>query len=302
MNFTPSTIIITYMTMFIIGCMLGYGLEVLFRRLCTAKKWVNPGFLVGPWLPLYGSGLVIMFSLTMLFANVFSSDVAIYNPFGNIFGRTLASGATPYDLIIIGCMWISLVLLEFLAGILFVKGFKIRLWDYTNMRGNIMGVICPLFNLFWLIIAVGYYYLLSPIVYLSMQEGAQYMFGTSDGSHVAHFGLILVIGIIYGFFIIDLVKSLNLFHAIRKFTKESTIVKKYEELREEVKRKQATAKAKISEHIPEVFKKRKQDKPKKDNKFVMFIQKLIFIDPSLKDTSGNYDEKGRPISEKKENE
>lgn len=294
MNFTFSTIIITYMAMFIIGCMLGYGLEVLFRRFFTAKKWVNPGFLFGPWLPLYGSGLVVMFSLTMLFANVFSKSIVIYNPFGNIFGRSVASGATPYDLIIIGCMWISLVLLEFIAGIVFVKGFKIRLWDYTNMRGNIMGVICPLFNLFWLIIAVGYYYLLSPVVYNAMLSGAKYMFGTSDGSHAAHFGLILLIGILYGIFIIDLVKSLNLFHLIRKFASESTFAKKYEELKEEAKRKQAEAKAIISEHIPHALKRKKKDK--KDNAFVSFCRKIIFIDPNKSDTSANYDENGRPIS------
>ena len=299
MNFTPSTIIITYMTMFIVGCMLGYGLEVIFRRFFTAKKWVNPGFLVGPWLPLYGSGLVIMFSLTMLFANAFSNDIAIYNPFGNIFGRTLSSGATPYDLIIIGSMWISLVTLEFVAGLIFVKGFKIRLWDYSNMRGNILGIICPLFNLFWLIIAIFYYYLLSPVVYNAMYDGARYMFGTSDGSHVAHFGLILLIGIIYGFFIIDLVKSLNLFHVIRKFTKESGIIKKYEEVREEAKRKQNAAKAVIKEHIPKVF--QKKDKLKKENRFILLCKKAIFINPDAKDTSGNYDENGRPISEKDNN-
>ena len=301
MNFTPSTIIITYMTMFIIGCMAGYGLEVLFRRFFTAKKWVNPGFLVGPWLPLYGSGLVLMFTLTMIFAVAFPKNVEIYNPYGNIFGRTIACGATAYDLIIIACMWISLVLLEFLAGIIFVKGFKIRLWDYSNMRGNILGAICPLFNLFWLIIAIIYYYLLSPIVYSSMIGGAEYMFGTSDGSHVAHFGLILVIGIIYGFFIIDLVKSLNLFHAIRKFTKESVVMKKYEELREEARRKQASAKAVIKEHIPNVLKRKKNKAEKKENRFIAFCEKIIFIDPKKKDTSSNYDENGRPIGEKKDN-
>ena len=61
-----SKIFMTLLVMFLFGCMLGYGLEVLFRRIFTAHKWVNPGFMKGPWLPLYGFGVVIMFSLCFL--------------------------------------------------------------------------------------------------------------------------------------------------------------------------------------------------------------------------------------------
>ena len=37
-----------YLFLFLVGCMAGYALEVLFRRFVTAKKWVNPGFMKGP--------------------------------------------------------------------------------------------------------------------------------------------------------------------------------------------------------------------------------------------------------------
>ena len=33
------------------------GIEVIFRRFepsNKARKWINPGFLIGPYLPLYG--------------------------------------------------------------------------------------------------------------------------------------------------------------------------------------------------------------------------------------------------------
>ena len=41
---------------FIVGCSLGWLLELFFRRI-VHKKWGNQGFLIGPYLPIYGFGL-----------------------------------------------------------------------------------------------------------------------------------------------------------------------------------------------------------------------------------------------------
>ena len=52
--------------LFFIGCFLGWGLEVLYRRFSPAnvsRRWINPGFLVGPYLPLYGFGLCALYLL-----------------------------------------------------------------------------------------------------------------------------------------------------------------------------------------------------------------------------------------------
>ena len=45
-----------FVFIFFIGSMLGWLLELIFRRL-VHKKWINPGFLIGPYLPIYGFGL-----------------------------------------------------------------------------------------------------------------------------------------------------------------------------------------------------------------------------------------------------
>ncbi len=133
-----------------------------FRRFVSAGKWVNPGFMRGPWLPLYGFGLVLMLTMVMLIVGNLPSDMLFYNPWGNMVGHIgEPNGATVNDLIPISLMWISLIVLEFIAGIIFVKGFKIKLWDYSNMKGNILGVICPQFSVVWLIAAVVYYYALA---------------------------------------------------------------------------------------------------------------------------------------------
>lgn len=61
---------LTLAFLFSIGSMLGWGLEVLYRRFLSPvnpeRRWINPGFCTGPWLPLYGSGLCILFLLSSL--------------------------------------------------------------------------------------------------------------------------------------------------------------------------------------------------------------------------------------------
>lgn len=57
--------------LFFIGSLIGWVIELFFRRFCspngrTTKKWVNPGFLVGPYLPLYGSGLCVLYMLASI--------------------------------------------------------------------------------------------------------------------------------------------------------------------------------------------------------------------------------------------
>ena len=147
MDITPGMILIVFLFMFLLGNMIGYGCEVLFRRFFSAKKWVNPGFMRGPWLPLYGFGLVLMLTLVMVIVGNLPADMPFYNPWGNMPGHEgHPSGPTVYDLIPIALMWLSLILLEFLAGLIFVKGFKVKLWDYSNMKGNILGIVCPVFS------------------------------------------------------------------------------------------------------------------------------------------------------------
>ena len=298
--------VLLYFVLFLIGAVLGYVLEVFFRRFFSAKKWVNPGFLTGPWLPLYGFGVLVMLSFTLLFTNVLPEDMPIYNPIGN-FGLRDTSGPTVYDLIPISCIAVSLILLEFIAGIVFVKGFKVRLWDYTNMRGNIMGIICPVFNIIWASIAIIYYYGLSPFIYEAAKEIGTFLFGDGEVADVTHSSIIFVVGILYGFFIIDLVKSLNLFHKVRKLIDESGVGQRYEHLKARQKQLSLTASARLYEAMPNSFKTQieKMERSKQNkapSKFKIWLDNLILIDPSRAKTDGNYDASGRPIKEEEANQ
>lgn len=298
-----SKILITFLFMFMAGSMIGYILEVLFRRFVSAKKWVNPGFNKGPWLPLYGFGLVVMFSLTWMSYSLFPETIHFYNPTGDLFGLNYYSGATVYDLIQILILGTSMVLLEFVAGLIFVKGFKVRLWDYTNMKGNIMGIICPVFSVIWFAVAIIFYYGLNPFVYDAFKDSYAYMFGNTEGGAVAHFGSIFILGITYGVFIVDLVNSIGLFNKISKIAKESKITARYEKLAEAQKNQRALYKKKLTDALPEALKRTKdKEKLEKTNKkFSLLMRKILLVDPDKVDTTANYDENGRPIKESDDN-
>lgn len=63
-------IFLTLAFLFFIGATLGWVLELLFRRFFSSanpeRKWINPGFCVGPYLPLYGCGLCFLYLIASL--------------------------------------------------------------------------------------------------------------------------------------------------------------------------------------------------------------------------------------------
>ena len=60
---------LTVTFLFMIGSMVGWTLELFFRKFISTKnpdrKWINPGFLTGPGLPLYVFGLIGLFVMSL---------------------------------------------------------------------------------------------------------------------------------------------------------------------------------------------------------------------------------------------
>lgn len=129
-------------TLFVSGSLVGWITELLFRRFISQKKWMNPGFLVGPYLPIYGFGVIFLYAISNL-------PLGINIQWLNIVVRII--------IIVIG-----ITLIEFIAGLIFIKGLKVKLWDYSDRKGNIMGIICPSFSLIWLIVGSLYYFFVNP--------------------------------------------------------------------------------------------------------------------------------------------
>ena len=60
-------VFLTLACLFFIGSVTGWVIELLFRNIVHHnKKWVNPGFCTGPYLPIYGFGLCTLYLLANL--------------------------------------------------------------------------------------------------------------------------------------------------------------------------------------------------------------------------------------------
>ena len=135
-------LLLTLAFLFFIGSVGGWVLELFFRRFLSdanpERKWINPGFCTGPYLPLYGSGLCILFLIASLEA---------LHPANN----------PVLDKVLLFCaMAVSMTVIEYIAGWCSLKLFHVRLWDYSNEWGNVQGIICPKFSLFWAMMGAAY--------------------------------------------------------------------------------------------------------------------------------------------------
>lgn len=110
--------------LFFVGSIGGFFLELFYRKV-VFKNWIKPGVFKGFYLPLYGMGLVICYCCYLL-------------PVWLVFRLILAV--------------LCLTFIELMCGFIFIKGFKIPLWDYSNQFLNYKGLICLKFSLFWLML------------------------------------------------------------------------------------------------------------------------------------------------------
>lgn len=107
---------------FFIYAFLGWCTEVSYAATKTGK-FVNRGFLNGPWCPIYGFGVVIV----LAFLEPLKSNLFVL-----FLGSVVLTSA-----------------LEWLTGFLLEKLFAQRWWDYSNEPFNLSGYICLRFSLAW---------------------------------------------------------------------------------------------------------------------------------------------------------
>ncbi|MEJ5284730.1 MAG: hypothetical protein WHS77_06715 [Brevinematales bacterium] len=107
---------------------LGWLIETSFRTI-KDKKFVNSGFLYGPFVPIYGFAAIFIFLL----------DTFSYNLF------------LPARLII---FILIPTIIEYLTSFLFEKILNLRLWDYSDQRFNLHGRICLKFSIIWIFLVL----------------------------------------------------------------------------------------------------------------------------------------------------
>lgn len=206
---------LTLAYLFFIGSVLGWCLELVFRKFFSSAnpehKWINPGFCVGPYVPLYGFGLCILYLLAHL---------------GQVTGMDSTAGGKALMFL---CMAVSMTAIEYIAGILLLKLMKLRLWDYSQLWGNIQGLICPLFSAIWAFMGAVYYFFVHPYILSALDWLSN------------NLAFSFVIGFFFGVFVIDVVYSSHLLAKLKEYADENDVVVKWEHLKAEIRSAQDRA-------------------------------------------------------------
>lgn len=108
-------------------CFLGWIWETCYVSVLKAK-WVNRGFMRGPFLPIYGSGATVVLVFTL--------------PFRDNAGLVFVVGM------------VSATVLEYFTGAAMERMFHVRYWDYSSQRLNLNGHICLTSSLAWGVFSV----------------------------------------------------------------------------------------------------------------------------------------------------
>lgn len=175
-----------YLFIFALFSIVGWILELVYRSLIT-KKIVNPGFMSGCVVPLYGMGAIILNLICILISKLnFKYEVLL------VFTTSL----------------FLLTLLEFICGFISLKYFHIRLWDYRKQKINYKGFICLEFSIIWGLLGVLYYLVIYPHIDNISLNFINSIFG------------IFTLGIFLGIFLIDLSVSINLLNRLIRYAKE----------------------------------------------------------------------------------
>lgn len=123
-----------YIFVFIITSMFGWIMELIYSSIALHKLNL-PGFLFGPYIPLYGMGSVIIIALC--------DDKNIFKKIGKIFVLTTT--------------------LEYIISIMLEIVVHKKWWDYSNNFLNINGRVCLLYSTYWVILGLAILKFIKPI-------------------------------------------------------------------------------------------------------------------------------------------
>ena len=185
-----------YFLLFMTYAFFGWLIEVICK-LIQEKRFINRGFLIGPYCPIYGWGAVL---ITLLLKRYLSDPIVLF------FMSTIICS-----------------IIEYLTSYILEKRYHARWWDYSNKKYNINGRVCLETLIPFGILGVIISYFTNPLFF------SWYSSFSSTALHIISTLLLIV-------FIIDNIISSNIVSAIKtegiKATKDNT-----EEITQFVKQK-----------------------------------------------------------------
>lgn len=129
--------LITFLWLFVIYAFLGWCLEVIYATVHTGK-FVNRGFLNGPYCPIYGVGMIVV----ILLLSPFKVNIPIF-----FVGAVVLTTA-----------------LELATGFILERIFNQKWWDYSDEPFNLNGYVCLGQSLVWGVACIFVIYILQPFV------------------------------------------------------------------------------------------------------------------------------------------
>jgi len=108
---------------------LGWLMETIYASMIE-KKFINRGFLFGPFCPIYGFGAILTIFCFGFTSGIFENVITVYL-FGILILIVLASA------------------LEYITGFALEKIFNCKWWDYSENAFNLHGYICLKYSLLW---------------------------------------------------------------------------------------------------------------------------------------------------------
>lgn len=183
-----------YFLLFISYAFLGWCMEVTCK-LIQYKKFINRGFLIGPYCPIYGWGAL---AITILLKRYMEDPLVLF-----VMSTIICS------------------IIEYLTSYFMEKKYHARWWDYSNKKFNINGRICLETLIPFGILGVAIMYGTNPILFKLYNQIPQLVINILTA--------ILFIG-----FIVDNIISSNIISSINiegnKLIKDNT-----EEITEKIK-------------------------------------------------------------------
>lgn len=128
---------IYYLFLFYIYSIIGWIAETTYVSFLK-KKFIDRGFLIGPYCPIYGSGsLIIIIYLTQYKEN-------------------------PLTVFLMGMILCSI--LEYFTSYIMEKLFNARWWDYSNDKYNLNGRICLKNSSLFGLASIAVIYFIQPLI------------------------------------------------------------------------------------------------------------------------------------------
>ncbi len=123
---------------FIIYSFFGWVIEVIHRSM-ERRQFVNPGFLRGPLLPIYGFATLMLLAVSRFILQLpVAVEIVLY------------AGITTTA--------------EYFTGFILEKGFGMKLWDYSDERFNFHGRISLKYSVFWVLLSFAFVYVIHPVI------------------------------------------------------------------------------------------------------------------------------------------